>query len=349
MRRIIISDPTLRDGNHAVAHKLTATQIATYASAAEAARIPIVEVGHGNGLGASSLQVGLAAIDDYEMLKVARDHLHNSRLGVHVIPGFGTIRKDIAIAIDLGVDVFRVASHCTEANTTKQHIEYVRSKGKEAYGVLMMSHMTGKETLRDECLKMESYGAQAVIIMDSAGAYVPDEVSERIEELVSHLRIPVGFHAHNNLGLAIANSVAAARAGAAILDGTARGFGAGAGNTQLEVLVAVLERLGYTTGIDLYKVLDASDVAEQVLMPHAPSIKPMSVISGLAGVFSGFNKHVERISKEYCVDPRDVLFELGRQRAVAGQEDLIIQVAIQLAEKARVRSLAAMSVNGPSP
>jgi 4-hydroxy 2-oxovalerate aldolase len=347
MSRIIISDPTLRDGNHAVGHKLTATQIAIYASAAEAARIPIVEVGHGNGLGASSLQVGLAATDDYEMLKVAREQLHNSKLGVHIIPGFGTIKKDIMAAIELGVDVFRVASHCTEANTTKQHIEYVRSEGKEVYGVLMMSHMANKETLRDECLKMESYGAQGVVIMDSAGAYIPDEVSERIQELVSHLHIPVGFHAHNNLGLAIANSVAAARAGATILDGTARGFGAGAGNTQLEVLVAVLERLGYTTGIDLYKVLDASEVAEQVLMPCAPSIKPLSVISGLAGVFSGFTKHVERISKEYCVDPRDVLFELGRHKAVAGQEDLIIQVAIRLAQRAEVSSMAANSVTSP--
>jgi 4-hydroxy 2-oxovalerate aldolase len=333
--RIIVSDPTLRDGNHAVGHSLTAAQIAAYASAAEAARIPIVEVGHGNGLGASSLQVGLAATDDGEMLRTAREHLSNSKLGVHVIPGFGTIRKDIATAIDLGVDVFRIASHCTEADTTKQHIEYLRSRDKETYGVLMMTHMAGRETLRDECLKMQSYGAQAVILMDSAGAYVPDEVTERIGELKDHLQIPIGFHAHNNLGLAMANSVAAVRAGATILDGTARGFGAGAGNAQLEVLVAVLERLGYSTGIDLYKVLDASDVAEQVLMPYAPTIKPMSIVSGLAGVFSGFVKHVERISQEYCVDPRDVLFELGRHKTVAGQEDFIIQVAMRLAETRR--------------
>lgn len=340
MSRILISDPTLRDGNHAIAHALTAAQIATYAMAAEAARIPIVEVGHGNGLGASSLQVGLAATDDYEMLSVAREHLHSSKLGVHVIPGFATIRKDIAAAVEIGVDVFRVASHCTEANTTRQHIEYVRGEGREAYGVLMMTHMAGKETLRDECLKMESYGAQAVIIMDSAGAYVPDEVTERVAELTSHLRIPVGFHAHNNLGLAVANSVAAARAGATILDATACGFGAGAGNTQLEVLVAVLGKLGYETGVDLYKVLDASEVAAQVLMPHAPTVKPMSIVSGLAGVFSGFAKHVERISEEHGVDPRDVLFELGRRRTVAGQEDFIIQIARRLAERAGVGGAA---------
>ncbi|HEX6096108.1 MAG TPA: 4-hydroxy-2-oxovalerate aldolase [Thermoanaerobaculia bacterium] len=331
MPDVIISDPTLRDGNHAVAHKLSAAQMAAYARAADAAGIPIVEVGHGNGLGASSLQVGLAAIDDREMLIVAREQLRTSKLGVHVIPGFGTIRKDIAGAIDLGVDVFRIASHCTEANTTKQHIEYVRARGKEVYGVLMMSHMASRETLREECLKLESYGAQGVVLMDSAGAYIPEDVTERIRELTEHLAIPVGFHAHNNLGMAIANSVAAVRAGAKILDGTARGFGAGAGNAQLEVLVAVLEKLGYRTGIDLYKVLDASDVAERELMHHAPVIQSMSIVSGLAGVFSGFSKPVDRISREFSVDPRDVFFELGKRRAVAGQEDLILEVAMQLA------------------
>ena len=330
MPKITISDPTLRDGNHAVAHKLTAEQIAIYARAADAAQIPIVEVGHGNGLGASSLQVGLAAISDREMIEAARENLRHSKLGVHVIPGFATIRKDITAAIDADVDVFRVASHCTEANTTRQHIEYISSRGKEVYGVLMMSHMATKETLRHECRKMESYGAHGVVIMDSAGAYFPDDVSERIGELTAHLNIPVGFHAHNNLGLAIANSIAAARAGATIIDGTARGFGAGAGNAQLEVLVPVLEKLGFTTGIDLYKILDASDIAQEVIMPYAPTIRPMSIVSALAGVFSGFNKHVERIAKEFCVDPRDVLFELGRHKPVAGQEDLIIQVALQL-------------------
>lgn len=345
--RIIISDPTLRDGNHAVSHKLTAAQIAAYAGAAEAARIPIVEVGHGNGLGASSLQVGLAATEDREMLTIAREHLRNSKLGVHVIPGFGTIKKDIVPAIDLGVDVFRIASHCTEADITKQHIEYVRSRDREAYGVLMMTHMASPETLRDECLKMQSYGAQAVVLMDSAGAYIPDEVTERIGVLKDALEIPIGFHAHNNLGLAVANSIAAVRAGATILDGTARGFGAGAGNTQLEVLVAVLDRLGYSTGVDLYKILDASDIGEQVLMPHAPTISSMSLVSGLAGVFSGFVKHVERISREYCVDPRDVLFELGRHKTVAGQEDFIIQVAMRLADKGQAESFQKLAETTP--
>jgi 4-hydroxy 2-oxovalerate aldolase len=333
MPHVLISDPTLRDGNHAVSHKLNADQIAAYAMAADAAGVPVVEVGHGNGLGASSLQVGLAAISDAEMLRTAKEHLLHSKLAVHVIPGFATVKRDVMQAIDLGVDVLRIASHCTEADTTQQHISYVRNTGKEVYGVLMMSHMATKEVLRDEALKMESYGAEGVIIMDSAGAYLPTDVSERIGELISRLSVPVGFHAHNNLGMAIANSVAALQAGATILDGTARGFGAGAGNAQMEVLVAVLEKLGYETGIDLYKMLDAAELAERDLMPSVPSINSVGIVSGLAGVFSGFAKHVERVAEEYGIDPRDVFFELGRRGVVAGQEDVIIEVAIQLAQR----------------
>jgi 4-hydroxy 2-oxovalerate aldolase len=335
MSKILISDPTLRDGNHAIYHKMNAHQIEVYASAADAAGIPIVEVGHGNGLGASSLQVGESLLDDDMMLRIARENLPNSKLGIHVMPGFATINKDLKMALDSGVDVFRVAAHCTEADITQRHISYIRDRGKEAYGVLMMSHMASKEVLVEEAQKMESYGAEGVIIMDSAGAYLPGDVTEKIGNLVKRLSIPVGFHAHNNLGMAIANSVAAAEVGATILDGTARGFGAGAGNAQLEVLVAVLERLGYSTGIDLYKMLDASEIAENELLKEIPRIKTISIVSGLAGVFSGFAKHVERIAKEYDVDPRDVFFELGRRKVVAGQEDMIIEVAVKLASEGR--------------
>ncbi|MGA2933639.1 MAG: 4-hydroxy-2-oxovalerate aldolase [Methanomicrobiales archaeon] len=335
MPKILIHDVTLRDGNHAISHKMTAHQIAAYSSAANAAGIPVVEVGHGNGIGASSLQVGESAIDDETMLREAKKNLTRSKLGIHVIPGFATINKDLKKALDLGVDVVRVAAHCTEADLTQRHINYVRDRGREVYGVLMMSHMASKETLTEECQKMESYGAEGVLIFDSAGAYLPGQVSERISHLVENLNIAVGFHAHNNLGLGIANSIAAAQAGATIIDGSARGFGAGAGNAQIEVLVAVLERIGYSTGIDLYKILDASDIAEKELMKEIPRIKSLSIVSGLSGVFSGFSKHVERISQEFHVDPRDVFFELGRRQVVAGQEDMIIEVASELALKRR--------------
>jgi len=333
MKKILISDPTLRDGNHAVKHQLTAQQIAAYAAAADAAGVPIVEVGHGNGLGASSLQVGLSLTDDKIMLKTARENLKCSKLGIFLIPGFATINKDLKPALELGADVVRVACHCTEADTTQRHISFAREQGKEVYGVLMMSHMASTETLIDECRKMESYGAEGVILMDSAGASLPADVAEKIKGLVDKLSIPIGFHAHNNLGMAIINSVTAAQAGAAILDGTARGFGAGAGNTQLEALVAVLQKMGYDTGIDLYKMLDAADLAEKSILPMVPTIKSTSIVSGLAGVFSGFAKHVERAAAEYKVDPRDIFFELGRRRAVAGQEDMIIEIAAGLAKK----------------
>lgn len=331
MSKILISDPTLRDGSHAIRHQLTVEQIASYAKNAENAGVPIVEVGHGNGIGASSLQLGESKISDELMLTTARQHLKKSKLGIHVIPGFATIHRDLSKAIDLGVDVVRIASHCTEADITERHISYVRKQGKEVYGVLMMSHMASKETLADEAAKMEAYGAEGIILMDSAGAYLSQDVSEKIEFLAKKLVVPVGFHAHNNLGLAVSNSILAVQAGATILDGTAKGFGAGAGNTPLEVLVAVLEKMGYSTGIDLYKILDTADVAEKELLEVMPSIKSTSIVSGLAGVFSAFSIHVNRISKNYNVDPRDVLFELGRRKVIGGQEDLIIEVAAKLA------------------
>ncbi|MDO9280845.1 MAG: 4-hydroxy-2-oxovalerate aldolase [Methylotenera sp.] len=334
-RRIIISDPTLRDGNHAVKHELSAEQIAAYCKVADAAGVSIVEVGHGNGLGASSLQLGESRTTDHLALATARENLTKSKLGIHVIPGFATIERDLKPALALGVDVVRVASHCTEADICERHIGYSRSMGVEVWGCLMMSHMISPSLLLEQARKMESYGAEGVVFMDSAGYFLPDDVKQRVALLTSELSIAVGFHAHNNLGLAIANSIAAADAGATLLDGCARGFGAGAGNAQLEVLIAVLERLGYSTGVDLYKILDAGDLAEEVLMKEMPSINSVSVVSGMAGVFSGFMKPVTRIAKEFNIDPRDIFFELGRRKIVAGQEDIILEVAKELAQHAK--------------
>lgn len=333
MKKVLISDPSLRDGNHAVRHSLKKEQIASYCRAADAAGVPIIEVGHGNGVGASSLQLGESACDDETTLRTARENLKNSKLGIHMIPGFATIEKDLKRAIEYGVDVVRVASHCTEADITQRHIEYARKQDKTVYGVLMMSHMASKELLLEQARKMESYGAQGLIFMDSAGNYLPSDVKERVEILVKGLTIPVGFHAHNNLGMAIANSVIALEAGAEMLDGCARGFGAGAGNAQLEVLVAVLHRMGYQTGIDFYKLLDACDLAEKELMEAPPTINSLSVISGLSGVFSGFMKPVSRIAADLKLDPRDIFFELGRRKVLAGQEDFIMEVAKDLASK----------------
>jgi len=332
-KKILISDPTLRDGNHAVRHQLDRESFVAYCKAAENAGVPIVEVGHGNGLGASSMLVGECRLTDDEILNLSRANLSKSRLAIHVIPGFATIQHDLRKALDMGVDVFRIASHCTEADITDRHLGYVRKAGKEAFGVLMMSHMASPAILLEEAKKMESYGAEAVIIMDSAGAYFPTDVTERISTLVDGLSIPVGFHGHNNLGMAVINSVVAVNAGATIIDGTIRGFGAGAGNTQLEVLVAVFDRMGFETGIDLYKILDAADIAEKAFNPVAASISPLSIVSGLSGVFSGFAKPVAQAAKEYNVDGRDIFFGLGKRNAVAGQESLIFEVARELATK----------------
>lgn len=336
MKSVLISDPTLRDGNHAIQHQLGPEQIVGYCRAVDEAGVPIVEVGHGNGLGASSLQLGESRTPDELALALARANLKRSKLGVHCIPGFATIEKDLARALEVGVDVVRVAAHCSEADLTERHIRYVRSRGRTAFGVLMMSHMINPAVLAEEARKMESYGAEGFVFMDSSGHYLPADVKERVGALVDALTIPVGFHAHNNLGMAIANSVAAVDAGATMLDGCARGFGAGAGNAQLEVLVPVLERCGYRTGIDFYKVLDASDYADKELVTSIPVIRSLSVVSGLAGVFSGFMKPVERISRQFAVDPRDVFIELGRRGIVAGQEDIIIEVAAELSRGSTV-------------
>lgn len=333
-QKITISDPTLRDGNHAVGHQLSAEHIAAYCKAADAAGVSIVEVGHGNGLGASSLQLGESRTPDHIALAIARKSLSKAKLGIHVIPGFATIERDLKPALALGVDVVRVASHCSEADICERHIGFSRSQGAEVWGCLMMSHMISPMLLLEQARKMESYGAEGVIFMDSAGHFIPEEVRLRVETLVNGLGIAVGFHAHNNLGLAIANSIAAADAGATLLDGCARGFGAGAGNAQLEVLVAVLERLGYRSGVDLYKMLDAADLAEKYIIKEIPSISSVSIVSGMAGVFSGFMKPVARIAKEFDIDPRDVFFELGRRNIVAGQEDIILEVAQDLAGRA---------------
>lgn len=327
MNKITLTDVSLRDGSHAIQHQLTEEQIALYAKAADDAGVPIIEVGHGNGLAASSLQVGESKLTDERMIACARENIKNSKLGIHVIPGFATIDRDLDKAIDLGVNVVRVASHCTEADITERHITFVRSKGKIAYGVLMMSHMASKETLLDEALKMQTYGAEAIIIMDSAGAYLPRDVTERIDHLVCNMKIPVGFHAHNNLGMAIANSLAAVNAGARFLDGSARGFGAGAGNAAIEVLVGVLGKENYKTNVDLYKILNAAELAEKQILRVIPYISNVSLVSGLAGVFSGFSKHVMRVAAEYGLDPRDIFFELGKRKVVAGQEDIIVEVA----------------------
>ena len=333
MSKIVITDSSLRDGNHAVKHTINLEQIKRYCQFADQAGIPIVEVGHGNGLGASSLLIGLSPCTDQQVLSTARENLKTSKLGIHIIPGIATVKKDIQPAIDLGVDVFRIATHCTEATLSKSHIEYLKSKDKTVLGVLMMSALADTKTLVENAKIMEEYGAEAVIIMDSTGTYLPKDVYERIGELKDSLTIDVGFHAHDNLGLATANSLAAANTGAKYIDACIRGFGAGAGNAHLEMLIPVLEKSGYELDIDFQKVIIEADKAMDYLIPSAPVSTPVNVLTGLNRLFSGFEKPIIKASKSFGIEYSSLIFELGNRKLVAGQEDLILEVAQKLKDK----------------
>jgi 4-hydroxy 2-oxovalerate aldolase len=333
MKEILIIDSTLRDGSHAVRHRFTAEQVRTYAAAAEAAGIKVLVVGHGNGLGASTLQIGKSLLSDMEYVEIAMKELKKTKLGVLMVPGFGTVKDDLEPAIRAGAEVVFVTCHCTEADTTQKHIEYVSSVGKEAIGVLMMTHMLSPEGLLEQAKLMQGYGANGVLLMDSAGATLPKDVSEKVSTLKRSLKVKVGYHAHNNLGMAVANSLAAVEAGATFIDTTMRGLGAGAGNCPLEVITAVLHKSGYQTGMDEFKLMDVSDNIVSKFMKKPVELDGVRLTSGLAGVFSGFCPIAERVGAQFGVDPKEILVELGRRKIVAGQEDYITQVALELAAK----------------
>ena len=330
MSNIIITDSSLRDGNHSVKHTINLDSIKRYCQAADKAGIPIVEVGHGNGLGASSILIGPATHTDAEMLSTARKNLPNSKLGVHVIPGLATVEKDIKPAIDLGVDVFRIASHCTEATITKSHIDYLSKTNKQVIGVLMMTALASAKELLDNAQIMQDYGAQAIVLMDSTGTYLPSDVEERVGLLVDVLDIPVGFHAHNNLNYAIHNSIVAIQNGATYIDACIRGFGAGAGNAPLEILIPVLDKYGYSVDINFNQIIKEADNVLNYLVPKVPVSAPVNILTGLNKLFSGFERPIIKASKLNNIEYSSLIFELGNRKLVAGQEDLILEVAQQL-------------------
>lgn len=332
MRKIIITDSSLRDGNHSVKHTISLDSIARYCQFADKAGVPIVEVGHGNGLAASSLLVGKSVNTDEEMLTVARKNLKNSKLGIHMIPGLATL-EHTKRAIELGVDVVRVATHCTEATLAKSHIEALSKANIEVFGVLMMSALITPQELMEQARIMEGYGANAIIIMDSTGTYLPFDVQQRITLLKSNLNIPVGFHAHNNLGCAVANSLTAVEYGADYIDGCIRGFGAGAGNAPLELLIPVLEQSGFEVGINFQETIKEADNVMDYLVPSAPITTPINILTGLKKLFSGFEKPIVSASKLYGIEYSSLIFELGNRKLVAGQEDLILEVAQKLKKK----------------
>ncbi len=328
-RRIRIIDTTLRDGSHAVAHRFTAAQVRDLAGALQAARLDTVEVSHGDGLGGSSIQYGLAATSDAEALQAAASALTTTKLAVLLLPGIG-VREDLELAHGLGARVARIATHVTEADISAQHMGLARQLGMEVIGFLMLSHMVDAAKVLEQAKQMESYGASTVYVVDSAGAMLPDDVRRKVSLLRGRLRVAVGFHGHNNLGLAVGNTVAAVEEGADVVDGTLGGLGAGAGNAPTEVLAAVFDRLGYQTGVNLYTVMDVAENQVRPIMTYPPVINRASLSLGYAGVYSSFLLHTYRAAERFGVDPRDILLELGRRRVVGGQEDMIVDVALEL-------------------
>lgn len=329
---IRLIDTTLRDGMHAVSHQLTPEQMAGIAAQLDAAGVYMMEVGHGDGLGGSSFQYGFAKAHELEYFKAVSKVLTKSKLGALLIPGIGTI-EDLEAAMECGVNTVRVATHVTEADTGEQHIKFAKAHGLETIGFLMMSHMAEPEKILEQAKLFESYGADVVYITDSAGALLPEGVKARISLVKENLSIPVGFHAHNNLGLAVGNTLAALDAGASYVDGTLAGMGAGAGNTQLEVLAGVLQKGGYENGVDFYTLMDASrDLVTPVM--HRPQVISTEALAiGYAGAYGSFLLHSRRAAEKFGVDARDILMELGKRKTVGGQEDMILDVAIELAAK----------------
>jgi 4-hydroxy-2-oxovalerate/4-hydroxy-2-oxohexanoate aldolase len=336
-RHLHLLDATLRDGSHPMGHSFTREQIAAVAAGLDAAGLEYVEISHGDGLGGSSINYGRSLLGDEEMLAAAAPVMRRSKLTVLLLPGIGT-QDDLEMAARHGVKAVRVATHVTEADIAEQHIGLARKLGMEAFGFLMMAHMAPPQQVAEQARLFQGYGADVVYVADSAGTMLPDDVKARVAAVAEAVKVPVGYHAHNNLAMAVANSVAAAEAGASFLDGTCRGLGAGAGNAQIEVLVGVLEKLGYHTGVDFYGLMDVAEGVVEPMMKRPQIVNKAALMMGYAGVYSSFLLFTQRAAQRFGVDARDILLELGKRRMVGGQEDMIIDVAYGLAQARKART-----------
>ncbi|MCL6593503.1 MAG: 4-hydroxy-2-oxovalerate aldolase [Alicyclobacillus sp.] len=338
---IRITDVTLRDGMHAVRHQFSVEDARAIASALDSAGVALIEAAHGDGLGGSSIQYGFAKEQEQAYLRAVCEAAQNTKVAALLLPGIGTV-EDMKRAVDCGIKAVRVATHSTEADISEEHIEEARKMGLETVGFLMMSHMTPVDVLVGEAKKMASYGAQCVYIVDSAGAMLMDEVRQKVSALRENLPadVEVGFHAHNNLGVSVANSLAAIESGAVRIDASLAGLGAGAGNTPLEVFIAVCEKLGIETGVNLYQVMDAAENEVRPRMIRPIETDRASLTLGYAGVYSSFLLHAYRAAEQFQVDPRDVLVELGKRKVVGGQEDMIVDVAFEIAKRRETATVA---------
>src|SRR5699024_4922237 len=329
---IRITDTTLRDGSHAMSHKFTEQQVRDVVRALDSSGVKIIEVTHGDGLGGSSFNYGFSAVPELELIKAAVQETTQAKIAVLLLPGLGTIR-DLEKAYDAGAKVARIATHCTEADISIQHFQRARELGMETVGFLMLSHRAEPKELAKQARIMADAGCQCVYVVDSAGALILEDVSTRVSALVEELKndAEVGFHGHQNMSFGVANSVYAVRAGAKQIDGTLVALGAGAGNSPTEVLAAVFDRLDIKTGLNIHRVLEAAEDIVKPFITRMPLMNRASIMQGYAGLYSSYLSHAERAAERYGVPAWKILDEVGRAGYVGGQEDMIVDVAVQLA------------------
>lgn len=332
-KKITLHDMCLRDGMHPQRHQITVDQMVEVATALDEAGMPLIEISHGDGLGGASVNYGFPAASDEEYLSAVIPKMKRAKVSALLLPGIGTV-DHLRMAKDLGVHCIRVATHCTEADVSEQHIGLGRKLGMDTVGFLMMAHMIEPEALVKQALLMESYGANCLYITDSAGYMLPEDVRVRVRAVREALQpeTELGFHGHHNMAMGVANTIAAIEEGANRVDASCAGMGAGAGNTPMEVLVAVLDRMGVDHGVDLFKV---SDVAEDIVYPmmtHKVRIDRDALVLGYAGVYSSFLLFAKQAAEKYGLSSREILVELGRRRTVGGQEDMIEDLALTMAK-----------------